>query len=419
MGVTKLTEIMQSNKKRINLKLESVLLFLFALDFFNNSGYIFIILLFYVLFKYLIYQKRLLLTNEFIIAILFAFSYFIMYSINFSLTFKSIVYYLIGPIGSYIIGRSLITNLDLDKSLYKTMMIIIVGLFIHGSLNMYIKISSGLLRYPSEYLIDFWRDEPISRTLQGLFLTPISGVLFASIFAKDRICSKYTRGLLIFCGLFSLWSTFMIANRTLIIISLILYIISIICFIYESKQKLTGSLLKVIFFCTALMLIFIFDAFSVRTFILNSPLLSRLNNLEMTMLETNRYERYIAFLRNFIYYPFGARKMPIYGGNSAYVHNVWFDIYVDVGIIPFLFFIIYTILMFKTFKNFFKISRSVFLKYFVFAIYGAFIMVFLAEPVIEANTYFIMMFFLINGSVSEYVFRKRNVVIKESCLEAQ
>lgn len=385
------------------MTLEYFLLFLFALDFLNNSGYIFLTLFLYVLCKYLIHDKRLTLNPEFIMIILFSFSYFVMYSINFSISYQSIIYYLVGPIGSYLIGRSLISKWNINKSLYKIIMIIVIGLFIHGSLNMYIKISLGTLRFPSEYLIDFWRNKPISRTLQGLYLTPISCTMFVSIFIKDKINSKYTRLFLLFGSIFALWSTFMLANRTLIIISIMIFSISMMLLLKENKKHFTSRFFKIIVFIILIVLLFIFDVFSIKTFIFNSPLFNRLNNLNMAMLETSRYERYITFLKNFIYYPLGGKKMPIYGGNSTYVHNVWLDIYVDVGVLPFVFFVFYTMFMLRSFIKFINIKQSIFLKYFALAIYGGFLLTFFVEPVIEANPYYIMMFFIINGSVSEYV----------------
>jgi hypothetical protein len=417
-GGYKLTKGKIKIKKIGNVRLDYILLFLFVIDFFNKSGYIFLFLLLYVFFKYLACRKRFVITTEFIVICLFSFTYFIMYSIHFSIYIQTIVYYFIGPIGAYYIGKSIISNSNIEKSLFKVTMIIVIGLFINGVLNMYITFTSGVIRFPSEYIIDYWTNEPIARTLQGLYLTPIACTLFATLFLKDKICNNYIRLLLVIGSLFAIWSTFMLANRSLIIISIITFCFSILLLFFQEKKPYFGiNFLRLSIYGTILSLILLFDIFHIRTFIFNSPLIARLNSLNMTMLETSRYERYIAFIQNFIYYPFGGREMEIDGGHFAYTHNVWLDIYVDVGIIPFLWFATYTTLIFRSLIHFIRLNSSTFLRYVIIAVYCAFMLTFCVEPVIEANPYYVMMFFIINGSISRFLFEvykeKRSINISK------
>lgn len=391
--------------KNIFRIIEYGLLFLFALDFQNNSGYIILALLYFVLLRWLFSKKSIELTNQFIILSIFGLSYLLMYTFHFSVSFQAIVYYLIGPVGGYFIGKSIIKNAEsekLDKQLLICLFIIILGLFIHGSLNMFIKISTGVT-IPSEYLVDVWRDYPIARTLQGLFLLPISGAFFAAIFVRDKIVSKSMRVLLLLGCLFSLWSTIMLANRTLIIIFIIVLLISSLIYIHEKKRSRYKFILKLVIFAGVLASIYILDIFNIRTAIYESPLMNRLAYTNSGMLDTGRYERYYNFFKNFLFYPLGGREMPIYLGEPRYVHNVWLDIYLDVGIIPFTLFAGYTVSVLRKFFMFFKICSSQFLKYITLGTYASFLLVFSAEPILSANPYYIIMFLMINGMVEKYV----------------
>lgn len=387
-----------------------VLVFLFSLNFMNLTNLIFIFFIIIGLYKVWISEARFKFSIDFVLLIMFTFSYFTILIFYKSLGFQSLLVYVIGPILCFFIGYFIYNNKD--DLLVNTIFAIVFGNFIHGLLNMFIYFFEngfninviGLRTFP-----DIWQGTALTATLQGTYYSLVASLLF---FALLLILSRQKVGIgiiIIFATSFSLFASFIMGNRTLLII---LALSTILClFVYMTLNKLNfkrnAVVLTIIsFIIITFFLIYNYNFLGTRTFIESSTLYSRIQNLSLQ--NDSRSSFVLLAINQLLDYPMGGYKMFLGGGN--YVHNLWLDVLYATGIIPFAFLISYTFVvlinLLKIMKN--KVNSLDF-KVLIFGLNLGFLLTFMVEPILEGVPYLFMSFCLINGMISKKVYINNRV----------
>lgn len=388
---------------------EYLVIFLLAMDFFHASNIILVLLLVYGLVKIYLKNKTIIINLELLFLVFYSFFYFLIFSLTSSGLITNLVYYLIGPVGIYIIGQELITNFkDRNRQLMIVLLLVGLGYFIHGALNMYTNINSINFEYSTEIIIDFWSNTGVLRTLQGVYFTILTSLLFVVLFVRDKDIKLYWRFLIVIATIFSIWSTLLLGNRTLIFIAGITFICSGLIYIGLTKKKFT-SLLKILLVCLLLFVLINFDIGSIKTFILDSKLFTRFDDKSTGMLDSSRWEYYGVFLNTFYQYPFGVNLAGDDILSFPYMHNVWLDIYIQVGLIPSILFIFFTL---SSVRNVTKImgnaNASITVKISISAVLIGLLTNFMVEPIINANIYYFLTFCLLAGVVKSYLNVEKN-----------
>jgi hypothetical protein len=385
------------------LKIEYLLLFLLAMDFLGASNILVMVLLVYIFFKMLVKNKSIIIDVGLIALVFFSISYFTIYSVSNSRIAVNIIYYVVGPIGLYIVGQQFITKPNKSNSQLMTVILVIgFGYFIHGALNMYLNVSSNHLIYGTEILIDVWSNSPVLRTLQGIYFTIISSLLFVALFVKEQNTNVYWRILTAIASLFSILSSFILGNRTLIAIVIITFICSGLMYMLLTNKK-SSLFNRIVLLCAVLVIIIIMDVGGVKNFILESRLLSRFAE-NRSVYDSSRWEFYGVFFKTFYQYPFGINLAGKDVLSFPYMHNAWLDVYIQAGIIPFTFFIVYTLNIFYSLRRLIRSNyATIAVKLTVFSVYIGILTNFMVEPILIANIYYFMTLCLLTGMVKSFI----------------
>ncbi|MDM0948412.1 hypothetical protein QTI79_04170 [Clostridium perfringens] len=261
-------------------------------------------------------------------------------------------------------------------------------------------------KYPIEgrMVTDFWTKLPRTATLQGIFFSMMVSLFFYSIFIIKSKKEKFLKFLLIGCIIFSIIATLNTATRTLIYISILVFIINIIIYFYLSKKNFKKIIKLIILLGIILNIIIIIyntDTFGLKTAIENTQLYKREVLLQSSGYKDERFKSYTEILSGIYLYPMGGRKIDI---TLKYAHNLWLDTALVVGIIPFINLIIYTILTLFTIIYFLKnkyISEKN--KYLITSVYSALIINFMVEPILEGIPHIFILSVIINGITNKYI----------------
>lgn len=376
------------------------LVFLFALNFLAKPNHL-LLSVFSIGIILTIYKKSTFkMTVDLLFIWLFSLSYFLILNYYGRGDLGSIFAYMIGPVGSFFIGYCIVKSNN--KFIFKTIMAIVFGNFIHGVLNMimYFRLYGfttsviGVRRFP-----DIWLGFELTSTLQGTFYTLIVSLLFYSMILLTR---KEKRGLaiiLLISTVFSIMVSFIMGNRTLTVIMLISFISNFLLYIILTKRN-PQKIIKIIVFTIILILgtglLYSNNVFGVREFVEGSTWYMRSNIMAAN--EDPRIALYQKAISQMFDFPFGGYKMNLV--TNSYVHNLWLDVLYATGLIPFFFLIVYT---FKSIKNLIRLIKQkntgIELKIFIFSIYTGFLLNFMVEPILEGVPYMFLSFCIINGMI--------------------
>ncbi|MDB8545638.1 hypothetical protein GMB50_12550 [Turicibacter sanguinis] len=394
---------------KVNLKFKNevliyTLLFLFSIHFINKGSYLLIFTMLVVLFRKGLSFKVNFNIN-FIFLLLFSSTYIISYSLHFGLSLKAVLYFFIGPIISFLLGYDLIKSTNLTLS--KLVIILSLGTFTHGLLNMLLTFLNYGLNNNQRIVIDIWRKELVSATGQGMFFTLIS-----SIFIIITIFSNYSyfiKTLFIFMGIFSIYSTLQLANRTLLVIIMLVW--GIVCLIYFYLKKFNLKLILKwgIFISSSILVCLILyenNILNMKEIILSSPLFNRIQSGN-AFLDTSRTDIVLDFFDQWFNYPLGGNKIVMLE-KFLWTHNLWLDIYCAVGAIPFSLFVFYSLFSIRDVYIFIKRkNNSIYLKLLIVAIYIGMLANFMVEPILENNPYFFMIFIIVNGALKSVLINNK------------
>lgn len=345
--------------------------------------------------KYRILKVDFVNSASFIFLVLFSLSYVLIGE----RTFGAFTHFTIILIMAYIIGwTSVRMSENADEDIKNYIISIIIGFGIYVTLNF--MINGGNNRYT---LIDFWSRELRVATGSGMLNTLIMSSLFYIIKLEKRIWLKI---LLAALAVISLMYMFLLGSRTQFIIALICLFICMLLHSMEtnSVNNFVKNIVIIIALLLVIFLIYYFNLFGAKDFVLSSNLLNRMNDARsISNADEFRFESFFMGLSDLFMYPFGGRKSQIYR------HNMWLDVGRISGIFPFIFLAAFTVITaisaYKIFKN---KSIKIETRYLILSVYiGVNINCFF-EPVIEGFANFFFTFCIINGMTDALLRVKTN-----------
>lgn len=383
-----------TNNIGLNINMSKIIIFLillFALNFLNLQRYLFIILT-GVFALYTIIHKKSIVTNlEMCILLLFSLSYCIFYSQYNSYITSTVIQIGIFPVVSYSIGLNLYRNCkDMGN---KIIWAIVIGLFINGALNMYLFYQAGEnLRVVPQ----FWSGEILVATLNNCFFMMMASLLYISIFIIKKHRVKIILWICIGFGMVSSIST---ASRTLIYVTILVFMLNLAIHFYLNSDKASENLnivLKASFLVLIIITMFSVNAFNLKDKYESSALSERFKTENLNMDNEPRFITQLKVLGQVFEHPFGDKKIDLYG--LDYAHNMWLDTLYSVGIFPFIFLSIYSLL---TIRRILKIIKNRYLSIedtlILFSVTAAVNINFFLEPILEGLPYYFVLMCMING----------------------
>jgi len=372
-----------------------ILLFCFSISLFNLAGYFFAATAFILL---LFNVKRITVSTPELVLFIYSSVYYLYYTMYRGLSIEYFIIFMVGPCAAYLIGKLYMQNMTADDNSFMVFIVVIAtGMFCHGALNVYAYVHSEHYALYEFYRqsVDFWRGGVVNVKTTEMFFTFASGISIGTLFSKTKLKFKV---LALAVLIASLSITIFFANRTLILICLVILIWQF----FVSKIPRQTKLLITILVAGIVFLFFALANYTALGEDLAAlKIIKRITEGEAS----SRFDVWWNFFEDnkFLRYPFGGAFI-VKGTGLNYLHNMWLDIYNTVGFIPFIAFIVFTIMMFKEFR----VYRVVMLdagkdtEYTIFkCLMLAVIFNCMVEPIIEANPYYFLSVLMFLGAMNE------------------
>lgn len=384
--------IMNNISLSINMsKIIIFLILLFSLNFLNLQKYLFIILTGIFALYTIIHKKSIVINLEMCILLLFSLSYCIFYSQYHSYITSTVIEIGIFPVLAYFIGLNIFRNCKNIGN--QIIWAIVMGLFMNGALNMYLFYQAG---QNLRLIPQFWSGETLVATLNNCFFMMMTSLLYISIF----IIKKYRFKIILWiCIGFGIVSSISTASRTLIYITILVFMLNLAIHFYLNSNKASENLkivLKASFLVLMIIVMFSINAFNLKDKYESSALNERFKTEDLNIDSEPRFITQIKVLGQVFEHPFGDRQMDLYG--LEYAHNMWLDTLNAVGVFPFVFLVIYSLLTIRTIYKIVKtrclnIEDTLILFSVTMSVYTNFML----EPIIEGFPYYFILMCMVNG----------------------
>lgn len=311
----------------------------------------------------------------------------------------------------YLMGSSLI---DDDSDYYKnkipynvffvTVTVIAAGLLTHYFLNWMFNNNLGV---DSRNTIDIWTGVARAATGQTALACIALGLAIALIFSPSEKKAKTISwiALIVIMGY-----NLVLAGRTLVVMLLIVAAIAFIHQLTRQKNGRTNVIFGVILFFAAIIVIYVFDIFNIRTIVEGSSLYNRFFSSDATMGvdEDNRMENKVFFLKNMIEYPWGGANMYEIKG---FAHDIFLDTYDEAGLFSL---VAMAAFLMNSFTHLIKCIKNQTLDFsfrqIVLCAYVAMYIEFMVEPILQGMPWFFASFCLIDGYVSRILKYSKNII---------
>lgn len=133
-------------------------------------------------------------------------------------------------------------------------------------------------------------------------------------------------------------------------------------------------------------------------------------------MEDSRSQLLFTVLERIFEHPLG--NVDQYYDTFHYAHNFWVDIGRQVGILPMVLYIIYTIIVFK---DVYKIHRAsdikINTKILIVGVYFSCISIFMIEPILEGNPWLFYSLCIIDGGINTLVERRNELQYRRNYVE--
>lgn len=386
-----------------------ILLFLILVNYLYLVNYLLVVFLVYTIFFAIYFKANPKFSIALIVLSIFGGVYFYMYT-RYDITSPRVfMMYLVGPPLLYLTGMIFMSKFD-AVMFRRLLLFIAFGFFTYGALNMVHYITIYGFDGDWRIAVEFWTGYDVVATLQGIYFTSISSLLFFNLVylkIKKHFIIKIMMLLAIFFGLYS---SVMLQNRTLFIITAIMLVFMFFLEVILSKGKLLKPTIIVLAFLGIMYYGYISDWLGAKTYVEDSQFYTRaITTIEEGLLNDPRIPVYELVYNQFWDYPLGGRSMDING--LDYAHNLWIDVLYIGGHVPFFLLTLYTLL---TMASVFRllIGRGVpkEIKILYTSIYVGLLINFMTEPILDGVPYVFLIFCMMNGALSQYV--KVNVPFK-------
>lgn len=396
---------MKEKTKISNLEIVMlVALFLFSISLFNLAGYIFSAI---VIFLFIIDIKSIRISIPEMILMLFSVIYFLTFAYYNDIEVETIILYLIGPWTAFIIGKMFVMKSKNQNIFIIILIVLAAGMCIHGLLNWVATLQSS---YMSMYdyqriAVDFWRKDPTSVTVTGMFYTFATGISLGALFSKIEIRYKVISGITL---LMCIVATVFFANQTLLVIIALLLPIRIVSYLVSKDASTKEKIIVIFSICLVALLILILMFFNVGGIydqFSSLKIVTRVISSE----GNSRFEVWGTFFENanWLKHPFGGGAISE-NSSFGYLHNLWLDIYNTAGAISFLIFVMFTIWAIKRFILFRKLmlregmkNEYICFEYLLLAI----VLNCMVEPIIDANPYYFLIVLMYFGAMEGQIFK--------------
>lgn len=395
--------ILQNREVKLSEVLLISIVMLYIIDFYRVGIYSLILFTPFIL----IYAWNKNFTKLFYItlSILALFTFFftiIIYGYNIQTGISGIFSYLFFPITTYILGYSL----SIEDYKYKKTHIIIIMLLVFVNLFIlfsYLRTLSdfGSLEavkeaFNSRRFVNIWDGSPLKATEITLYLS-FGIALFPTLFIGDTYTCKKRIYILKFISLLSfvngIFLSLQLGSRTAIIIIIFSFFTVFLLFQRLSIRKIMVSFISVITLFFAWIL-FNLNILGLKSWWEKTSTYSRFKELG---LESSRYEAWTDILQGLINQPLGGRGINL---SISYAHNLWLDVAYDAGLFPFILLILFSLISLVSFIKFTLLNHPIYLKALIIALFTAFFVSFLSEPILQGGErYYFVAFCLIVGVI--------------------
>lgn len=378
-----------------------IILFLYSFGFLGLDKYLGLLLFFSIFIIVLKNNYLIRITNELVILTMCFFTYIIIYSYHFQISLENIYNLFIMPILSYVIGIMIVCTKDKGINIRQYVIVMYLGLFVHGILNM-TKFNSNEINV--RIINDFWSGTERTATLQGVYFTMAVSLLFYCLFIL-RIKRNYIlKPILLISIILSILSTLNTASRTLFLILAISFIANIILYGYLNKNNIKNILKILLIICISVIVgltIYFTNFLGIKDSLEKSPLYKRQEIIEETGYKEPRFNMYKEVISQLNKSPLGGKKIEI---SLKYAHNLWLDVALMVGVIPFVLIIIYSFITLKTLLAYIN-SKKVEMndKYVIFSVYIGLTMNFMVEPILEGIPQIFMIMVIMNALTKSHL----------------
>jgi hypothetical protein len=374
-----------------------IIVFLFSVNLFGRASYLLLALLLIGLIIIEIKKSKFKITSDFIYILIFSVIYYLIL-INYRSDYGAgaMLQYLIGPVAMFFIGYFVV--LKESKFITKTIFMIILGNFVHGFLNMigyFTNSSNSVLRV----VPDVWTGLKMAATIQGTHFTLISSTLFLIFLMYKKSRFKIIPTIVLFGIIFSIYSSLVLGNRTLLVIVLMIFCINILVYTMLNKTSRSLQLILSIFLLISILVyLYSINILGVKEFIEGSNFYNRME--QSTLTDDPRINIYFQVANQMFLYPFGGYKMDL---SLYYAHNLWLDVLYATGLIPFFFLLLFT---FRSIVNLTYIVKNkkidITFKLLILSVSAGYVLNFMVEPILEGVPFMFLSFCLISGMLRKY-----------------
>ncbi len=372
-------------------KITLLLLMMFSVSLFNLAGHF--LLATVMLYFLLTLKSKLLIDRASIVLFLFSVCYFVNYLIFWSLDIRSVIVYLIAPWASYLFGLNFTVYSKDKKAFEKMSVILMMGFFIHGVLNLGASIAEYGLESAFRISIDFWRGDQLSVTGCALYYVPMIGYSLSYLFFGKSAKLKIGNGFIL---LIAVTANSIYANRTAIYLIGIL-LVGATASILIQKQARARHWMIFIGVIIVLLLLWAADIGGFKSFILNLNVTQRIIGNDVGRAAV--WKDYLS--SDWWTHPFGGKLADF---NYNFAHNLWMDVLNTAGFLPCILLIVFTFSGFSIVKRYVKFCPKQRIPY-VYAVFAMTICA-AAEPIIESNPYYLMILFMMLGGMQGEMKRK-------------
>ena len=380
------------SKYSVSQIIQLLLLFLISLNFGNLYFYLIFATFFLCVFVNFRHVK---IDIIFVVLVLFSISYILFFPpsrTSVTSILKQFVYPMCYLIGFNLFGDKKLNNwknINFDDQIKVSIFVTSFGMLFHYILN-------AITNYGSAFrnTVDFWTGDVLAATGQALL-----AVMAMSVFSVWLVgeCSM-GRKLLSLFGLTAIFTyNFILAGRTLLALGVIIIGVALL---YSNKHThIIGRSRNYIFLIIifiGLLFLFINNVWGIRNWILGSNLTTRFES--QNVLEDVRFARKLAYITRVMEFPLGGGELRKSVG--AYAHELYLDVYSDVGIFGYIFVIIVVVVCAV---NVIKLIRTELLsietRCLLLCVFLGINIVFLLEPILQGTVWLFCVLCFLSGIV--------------------
>lgn len=321
--------------------------------------------------------------------LLFGITYTIIMAYFSSIRFNSIVSYTLLPVSIFLSYYTIVELFSDKKSLTAKSLLysLSLGFFVLGLANMSYSYFMGAFENSSRVVLNIWSGKKLSVTNQGVNFTLSVALALYMIF---NVQSPWKKWFGLFLIISSLLSTFIMGNRTLLVIFMVL---SLYALFFQNKIRKSKLVLYSILIVISGYIAFNFNLFRIKSILLETSFFARFQGSNFNeLLSSGRYQLWITAIRGIVMFPLGGLKDI---GAEGYAHNLWLDIGYKTGIIPLVIFgiitisLVYLVIDISKKKN----KEAPLIQYFFIAL----MLNYFVEPIIEGYYSFFLVMFVLLG----------------------